>query len=69
MQMRRKKEAQNREKRKQRQILPCPNCGQRLMDSALDIKTQLFTPVKGRKPDYYIKCGHCGAEIGVTKTE
>ena len=69
MRMRRKKEAQNREKRKQRQTLPSPKCGQRLMDSALDIQTQLFTPVKGRKPDYYIKCGHCGAEIGVTKTE
>ncbi len=67
--MRRKKEAQNRENRKRRQILRCPNCGQRLMDSAPDTKTQLFTPVKGRKPDYYIKCGHCGAEIGVIKTE
>lgn len=67
--MRRKKEAHSHVLRKQRQILHCPNCGQRLMDSALDIRSQLFTQVNGRKPDYYIKCRHCGAEIGVTKTE
>lgn len=39
------------------------------MDAALDTKTQLITPVKGRYPDYYLKCGHCGAEVGVIKTE
>lgn len=39
------------------------------MDSAPETKTRLITPVKGRYPDYYVKCRHCGAEIGVSKTE
>lgn len=69
MTMRRKKEERNYELRKKRRALCCPNCGWRLMDAALDTKTQLITPVKGRYPDYYLKCGHCGAEVGVIKTE
>ena len=67
MRMRRKKEAQNHDLKVQRQILLCPGCGQRLLDSSLGIRSRLFTPVKGRKPDYYVKCRHCGVEVGVTK--
>ena len=67
MQMRRKKEAQNHDLKAQRKVLLCPGCGQRLLDSSLGIRSRLFTPVKGRKPDYYVKCRHCGAEVGVTK--
>ena len=67
MQMRRKKEAQNYDLKAQRKVLLCPGCGQRLLDSSLGIRSRLFTPVKGRNPDYYVKCRHCGAEVGVTK--
>lgn len=67
MRMRRKKEAQNHDLKAQRKILLCPGCGQRLLDSSLGIRSRLFTPVKGRKPDYYVKCRHCDAEVGVTK--
>ena len=39
------------------------------MDAAFGTKTCLITPMKGRYPDFIVKCGHCGAEIGVVKTE
>ena len=52
-----------------RRPIHCPKCGRRFMDSAPEIKTRLTTPIKGRYPDYYVKCRHCGTEIGVTKTE
>jgi transcription elongation factor Elf1 len=67
MRVRRKKEAQKDDLNAQRKTLLCPGCGQRLLDSSLGIRSRLFTPVKGRKPDYYVKCRHCGAEVGVTK--
>lgn len=67
--MRRKKEEQAHELKKKRRHVRCPKCGWRLMDAALDTKTQLITPVEGRYPDYIVKCGHCGVEIGVIKTE
>ena len=47
----------------------CPVCGWRIMDASAGIKTQLSIPWKGRYPDFYLKCGHCGAEIGISKTE
>jgi len=68
MRTRRNKEAQNGVLKTRRQILRCPNCGQRLMDASPDVKTRLFTPVKGRNPDYYVKCGHCSVEVGIKKT-
>ena len=46
-----------------------PDGRRRFMDSAPDTKSRLIIPKKGRYPDYYVKCGHCGAEIGVIKTE
>lgn len=47
----------------------CPICGWKIMDAVCGTKTQTRIPRKGRYPDFYVKCGHCGTEIGVTKTE
>lgn len=47
----------------------CPKCGRRIMDAGIDTKMQFITPVKDRYPDFMIKCRHCGADIGVIKTE
>lgn len=47
----------------------CPLCGWKIMDAVYGTKTQTKIPRKGRYPDFYVKCGHCGAEIGITKTE
>lgn len=67
--MRRKKEEHIDEIKKTRRPVPCPVCGHRIMDASWNTRTQLITPTKNRYPDYYVKCGHCGAEIGVIKTE
>ena len=32
-------------------------------------ETQLVTPMEGRYPDFIIKCGHCGAKVGVARAE
>ena len=37
----------------------------RLMDAVSGTKIQYITPRKCRYPDFIIKCGHCGIEIGV----
>ena len=67
--MRKKKGEHADEIRKKRHPILCPVCGRRIMDASWNTRTQLITPTKGRIPDYYLKCGHCGAEIGVIKTE
>lgn len=67
--MRRKKEDQTNGLMRKRRPVCCPKCGWRIMDAAWNTQTQLITPKKGRYPDYYVKCGHCGTEIGVIKTE
>ncbi|MDR4075950.1 hypothetical protein [Eubacterium callanderi] len=64
-----KKEVEQYELTDDRKPILCPKCGRRFMDSAPDTKSRLIIPKKGRYPDYYVKCGHCGAEIGVIKTE
>ena len=69
MMVHRKKEESNHDLKEKRKTVFCPKCGWRLMDATSAVKTQLVIPTKGRYPDYFIKCGHCGAEIGVKKTE
>ena len=66
--MPRKKGDANEIKRRVRHIR-CPVCGYRVVDAPADTKVQLIAPVGSRNPDLIIKCGHCGAMIGVMKTE
>lgn len=67
--MQKKKEVQISGLEKKRRSILCPRCGYRLMDTSLNTKVQLISPIKGRCPDFMIKCRHCGTEIGVMKTE
>lgn len=67
--MRRKKEERNDEIKRYLRPVRCPECGGRIMDAGIDTKVQFFTPAKNRYPDFMIKCRHCGADIGVIKTE
>lgn len=69
MRMRRKKEEHNDEIKKNMRPIRCPECGGRMMDAGIDTNVQFYTPAKDRYPDFIIKCRHCGAEIGVMKTE
>lgn len=39
------------------------------MDAGIDTKMQFITPVTDRNPDFIVRCRHCGADIGVIKTE
>lgn len=47
----------------------CPECGWKMMEAVKGIRTQTSIPYKGRYPDIWMKCGHCGKEIGITKIE
>lgn len=47
----------------------CPVCGWKIMDAVCGTKTQTKIPRKGRYPDFYVKCGHCGAKVGIIKIE
>lgn len=67
--MRRKKEEQRHEIKADMHPVYCPKCGWKLLDAAKGTKTQTTIPYKGRYPDLYVKCGHCGAEVGIIKTE
>ncbi|MCM1008159.1 MAG: hypothetical protein NC485_09550 [Ruminococcus flavefaciens] len=67
--MRRKKEEQRHEIKTGMRPVHCPKCGKRVMDAGIDTKMQFIAPEKGRYPDFMIKCRHCGADIGVIKTE
>ncbi|MCI8694060.1 MAG: hypothetical protein HFH91_15290 [Lachnospiraceae bacterium] len=67
--MRRKKEEQRHEIKTGMRPVHCPKCGKRVMDAGIDTKMQFIAPVKSRYPDFIIKCRHCGADIGVIKTE
>lgn len=69
MNMRRKKEEQKHEIKINMRPVRCPECGRKIMDVWIDTKMQFITPTTGRYPDFMIKCRHCGAEIGVIKTE
>ena len=63
--MRDKKEEKTNGLEKRRRPICCPKCGTRLMDAVSGTKIQYITPMKCRYPDFIIKCGHCGIEIGV----
>lgn len=67
--MRRKKEERIHEIKKGMRPVRCPKCGQRIMDAGIDTKVQFIAPVTGRYPDFIVRCRHCGADIGVMKTE
>lgn len=69
MVMRRKKEEQTDGLKKNMRPVCCPKCGRRIMDAVSGTKTQLIIPRRCRYPDFIVKCGHCGTEIGVIKTE
>lgn len=69
MGMRRKKEEQGHEIKTGMRPVRCPECGRKILDVGIDTKMQFVTPVMDRNPDFIIRCRHCGADIGVTKTE
>ena len=52
-----------------RRPIRCPYCGRRLMDASAATRTRFLIPTEGQYPDFIVKCGHCGAEVGVIKTE
>ena len=64
-----KKEDEQHDVRDKMRPVYCPKCGWKMLDAVKGTKTQISFPYKGRYPDFYMKCGHCGAEIGITKTE
>lgn len=65
----RKKEEQRHEIKSSMRPVRCPKCGQKIMDVKADAKMQLIAPMTERNPDFIMRCGHCGAEIGVITTE
>ena len=67
--MRRKKEGHSHEMMEEMRHVCCPVCGHRIMDAAISTQTQLVVPMEGRYPDFIIKCGHCGAKVGVARAE
>lgn len=66
--MPRKKGDANEIKRMVRHIR-CPVCGYRVVDAPADTRVQLIAPAEGWNPDLILKCGRCGAMVGVMKTE
>jgi DNA-directed RNA polymerase subunit RPC12/RpoP len=66
--MPRKKGDANEIKRRVRHIR-CPVCGHRVVDAPADTKVQLIALAESRNPDLILKCGRCGAMVGVMKTE
>ena len=40
-----------------------------MVDAPADTKIQLIALAESRNPDLILKCGHCGAMVGVMKTE
>ena len=64
-----KKEVEQDDIRDKMRPVYCPKCGWKLLDAVKGTKTQTKIPHKGRYPDLYVKCGHCGAEVGIIKTE
>lgn len=66
--MPRKKGDADEIKRKVRHIR-CPVCGHRMVDAPADTKIQLIALAESRNPDLILKCGRCGAMVGVMKTE
>ena len=66
--MPRKKGDANEIKRRVRHIR-CPVCGHRMIDAPANTRVQLIAPAEVRNPDLILKCGHCGAMVGVMKTE
>lgn len=56
----------------QKKRLPCPACGfGRLIDAELNTHSELHVMEKNDpwKADYYTKCYHCKAEVGLRKIE
>ena len=64
-----KKEAEQNDIKEKMRPVYCPKCGWKLLDAVSGMKTQTKIPHKGRYPDLCMKCGHCGAEVGIIKTE
>ena len=64
-----KKEAEQNDIKEKMRPVYCPKCGWKLLDAVSGMKTQTKIPHKGRYPDLYMKCGHCGADGGIIKTE
>lgn len=67
--MRRKKEEQGHEIKTNMRPVRCPKCGRKILDAGTDTKMQFISPVTNRNLDFIIRCKHCGADIGVIKTE
>lgn len=67
--MRRKKEEHCHVIKVKTRPIHCLKCGRRILDAGNCTKVQLFTLENDRNPDFVVKCGNCGTEIGVIKTE
>ncbi len=57
--------------RNQRKRLSCPRCNYRVIDEGIGTSSELhiMKDCESWNADYYTKCGHCKAEIGVRKIE
>lgn len=50
-------------------LLRCPICNRRIIDSAVGVKVRLFPSksTEGDPPDFYLKCPGCKKEIAIKK--
>lgn len=62
-----KKEIKKCAAKTRRRQIKCPSCGKRIMDASHTTKTKFAAPAA--QPDFVMKCGCCGAEVGVIKLE
>lgn len=65
------KRKSSRDRPHYRQRLPCPLCGFRVIDAGLETRSELHVMEKDDcwNGDYYAKCDHCKASIGIRKIE
>lgn len=66
-----KRRKSTRDRPHHRQRLPCPSCGYRVIDSGMETHSELHVMEKGDfwMGDYFAKCDHCKADIGIRKIE
>jgi DNA-directed RNA polymerase subunit RPC12/RpoP len=57
----------SREQQYGRKIIKCPYCGKRLTDTSKDTRVELYRHPLRVQVDcqFYLKCPHCGSEVGI----